>query len=411
MASLTDRPQAVHAAIEDTDTPARWGAVYAMALCSFVLVAAEFLPVSLLSPIAQSLQLTEGQAGQAITGSGIAALVTSLSFSSLLGRTDRRVALLAFTALLIVSGVIVATAPNFPILMIGRVLIGIAIGGFWSMSAAIAMRLVPKESVAKALAVINGGNALATTLAAPLGSFLGGLVGWRGTFWCVVPLAIAAVAWQAITLPSLPVAEHRTPGSMFALLRRPALTFGLITVALLFAGQFTLFTYLRPFLEQVTHVSVSMLSLMLLVVGVAGLAGTILVGRILDRHLLLTLVLFPTIMAAVAVALALLGGSLTITALLLAIWGFTATAAPVAWWTWLARTVPDNAEAGGGLMVAIIQLAITVGASLGGFLIDALGPTREFMSSAVLLVIAAGAAFVLGRVPGSSEATRRATAA
>jgi DHA1 family purine ribonucleoside efflux pump-like MFS transporter len=80
--------------------------------------------------------------------------------------------------------------------MIGRALLGIAIGGFWSISAATIMRLVPPQSVPRGLAVINGGNAIATTIAAPLGSFMGGLIGWRGAFFCVVPLASAAVIWQ-----------------------------------------------------------------------------------------------------------------------------------------------------------------------------------------------------------------------
>ena len=209
-----------------------------MALCSFVLVASEFLPVSLLSPIARTLQLSEGQAGQAITVSAIFALCTGLSISSLIGALDRRLVLLALTVLLMVSGAIVAFAPSYLILLVGRALLGVAIGGFWSMSTAIAMRLVPTDSVPKALAVINGGNALASTLAAPLGSFMGGLIGWRGASFCVVPIAGAALLWQALTLPRLPAEERRAGAGMLALFRHPPLVFGLVTVALFFVGQF-----------------------------------------------------------------------------------------------------------------------------------------------------------------------------
>jgi len=379
------------------DQPARWGAVYAMALCSFVLIASEFMPVSLLSPIAHTLNLTEGKAGQAIAISGLLAVITSLSLSSVLGKTDRRIVLLILTSLLVLSGAIVAFAPTYLAFMAGRALLGIAIGGFWSMSAAIAMRLVPSHAVPKALAVISGGNALATVLAAPLGSFVGSLIGWRGAFFCVVPVAVAAVIWQALTLPPLPVADRQSARAMFALLRRPPVLFGLLTVAMLFVGQFALFTYLRPFLEQVTHVSPAMLSVMLFILGVSGFIGTVLIGRVLNGGLFLTLAILPALMAATAAALTMVGTSVVAVGILLAVWGFAGTSAPVAWWTWLARTVPDEAEAGGGLMVAIVQLAITLGATMGGIVFDAAGPRTEFLASAGLLAIAALAAVAIGR--------------
>ena len=393
------------------DQPARWGAVYAMALCSFVLIASEFMPVSLLSPIARTLNLTEGKAGQAIAISGLFAVITSLSLSSVLGKTDRRIVLLVLTSLLVISGGIVAFAPTYVIFMVGRALLGVAIGGFWSMSAAIAMRLVPSHAVPKALAVISGGNALATVLAAPLGSFVGSLIGWRGAFFCVVPVAVAAVIWQAVTLPPLPVAERQSARGMFALLRRPAVVFGLLTVAMLFVGQFSLFTYLRPFLEQVTHVSPALLSVMLLILGVSGFIGTVLIGRVLNGGLFITLAVLPALMAAAAVALTVVGTSVVAVGILLAVWGFAGTSAPVAWWTWLARTVPDEAEAGGGLMVAIVQLAITLGATMGGIVFDAAGPRAEFLASAGLLAIAALAAVAIGRAHGHPAGHGQAVAA
>jgi MFS family permease len=97
------------------------------------------------------------------------------------------VLLLALTLMMIVAGSVAAFAPNYAVFMVGRAFIGIAIGGFWSMSAATAMRLVAAEQVPRALAIVNGGNALATVVAAPLGSFLGAMVGWRGAFILLIP--------------------------------------------------------------------------------------------------------------------------------------------------------------------------------------------------------------------------------
>ena len=374
------------------ETPAAWGAVFALALAAFALVAAEFMPVSLLSPIATDLRISEGQAGQAIGVSGAFALVTSLCVARLAGRLDRKVLLLGLTLMMIVSGTIAAFAPNYAVFMAGRACIGVAIGGFWSMSAATAMRLVPDHLGPRALAIDNGGNALATVVAAPAGSLLGALVGWRGAFFAVVPVAALAFAWKFASLPALPAASDPQPGSVFALLKRPAVAYGMAGVSLFFMGQFALFTYLRPFLETVTHVSVTTLTGMLLMIGIAGVIGTTAIGAFLDNHLYRTLVAIPLVMAALAGALVAFGGSAAIVAVLLAAWGLVATAAPVGWWTWLARTLPDDAEAGGGLIVAVVQLAIGLGATLGGVLFDAAGYRATFGLGAVLLVVAAALA-------------------
>lgn len=372
-----------------------WGAVYALSLCTFTLIASEFMPISLLSPIAQTLGLTEGQAGQAISISGIFAVLTSLSVSTLMGRLDRRHVLLGLTALLIVSGALVAFAPSYFVLMIGRAFVGVAVGGFWSMSAATVMRLVPAESVPKGLAILNGGATLATTVAAPLGSLMGGLIGWRGAFFCVVPIAVVAVLWQAHALPRMPAVAGGKRGGMTALLRRPTVLIGLVAVALFFMGQFALYTYLRPFLEQVTQVSLGMLSAILLGIGVAAFIGNALVGRIAQRSLTGVLVAAPAIMAAIALLLASFGTSTIVVLALLAVWGLVSSAA-VGWWTWVTRAAPDKAEAGGGLMVAVIQLAITLGATVGGIVFDASGAVVEFIASAVVLALAALLALFAG---------------
>lgn len=235
---------------ESEDRPGYWGSVYAMALCSFVLVAAEFMPVSLLTPMATDLRLTEGQAGQTISICSVAALFASLTIRKLAGSMDRRRVLLFLTALLTISGPLVAFAPNFAVLMSGRVLVGVALGGFWSLSAATSMRLVPAPSVPKALAVISAGTAIAGTVAAPLGSFPGSLIGWRGAFFCIIPLALMAFLWQVRSLPRLPSQRRATPVGILGLLRRPPVAVGFFGAMVFFAGQYSIFTYLRPYLGR-----------------------------------------------------------------------------------------------------------------------------------------------------------------
>lgn len=366
-----------------------WAAVFAMSLAAFALVASEFMPVSLLTPLATDLQISEGQAGQGISVSGLFALFTSLVIAAVAARVERKRLLLALIVVMILSGTVVALAPNYLTFMLGRALIGVAIGGFWSLSAATAMCLVPTAQVPRALAIVNGGNALATVIAAPLGSFLGALIGWRGAFFCVVPVAVAAGLWLLFSLPAIKVQSQAKTGNALRLFKQTPVALGMLAISGFFMGQFMLFTYLRPFLESVTQVSTSTLSLMLLVLGLTGLAGTVLIERVLKNRLYPVLIAIPLIMAVIAVALVAFGGSPITTAVLLGCWGFVATAAPVGWWTWLAQALPDDAEAGGGLMVAIIQLAITAGATVGGLAFDHSGYQATFELSAATLGLAA----------------------
>jgi predicted MFS family arabinose efflux permease len=364
---------------------AAWAAVLSMALCVAVLIASEFMPVSLLSPIAADLGITEGRTGQAISISGTFAVVTSLLVASLTRRIDRKLVVTGFTMLLIVAGLAVTFAPNYAFLMVGRALLGIAIGGFWSMSTSIVMRLMSEDLVPKGLAMLNAGNAIAATIAAPLGSFLGAYVGWRGAFFLVVPLGLLALVWQWISLPPLPPRGRRASGNVLLLLRRRPVALGMASILMLFMGQFALCTYLRPFLENVTGLAIPALSAMLLIMGLAGVAGTWWIGRLLRTRLFGILIAIPLVMSVLAVALIALGTIPVPVSLLLVAWGFFGTAAPVGWGTWLSRTLPEDAEAGGGLQVAVIQLAITGGAAIGGILFDAIGWWSAFAFGAALL--------------------------
>ncbi len=368
---------------------AYWGGIFAMTLCVFVLIASEFMPVSLLTPIASDLGVTEGLAGQGIAISGALAVLTSLSLSHIAGNMNRKTLLLGMTILMAASGLIIAFASSYLVYMAGRALIGIAIGGFWSMSAATAIRLVPQHQVARALAIFNGGNALATVVAAPLGSYLGATIGWRGASLCLVPVATAAFIWQWFSLPDMKGNKSQSSGgTVFRLFRLPVVSIGLLACGLFFMGQFALFTYVRPFLETVTHVSAAGLSLILLTIGVAGFIGTLIVALFLNARFYLTLMAIPLLMAAIAGMLILTGHSVWSVALLLGFWGLLATAAPTGWWTWIARTLPEDAEAGGGLMVAVIQLSIALGSTVGGIVFDNVGWQSTFAMSGILLLSA-----------------------
>jgi len=380
--------------------PGLWSGVFAMAICVFALIASEFMPVSLLTPIAAALQVSEGLVGYGIAISGAFAVVTSLSIGRLLGGADRRIVLLVLTALMGVSGLVIGFASSYATYMVGRALIGIVVGGFWSLSAAVAMRLVPSRDLPKALAVFNGGNALAMVVAAPLGSYLDAVIGWRGAFLSLAPLALIALAWQWLSLPAMKGASiaTRRRGALELLRDRVVIT-GVAAAGAFFMGRFVLFTYVRPFLEEVTRLDASGVSMTLLAIGVAGFMGTSLIARVLKHAgVHRTLAIIPIIMAVLALALIATGTSALSTIVLMALWSLISTPAPVGWWAWLADTLPKDAEAGGGLMVATVQVCIALGSTLGGVLFDSMGYRATFTASAALLLAAAAAAVLAAHV-------------
>ncbi|WP_374864921.1 MFS transporter [Brucella cytisi] len=368
--------------------PAAWGAVLSMALCVAMLIASEFMPVSLLTPMAEGLHATEGQTGQAISISGFFAVVASMLVTTAAGELNRKWILIAMTALMLLSLVLVAIAPNFLLLMAGRALLGICIGGFWALATAVIMRLVPAEDVPRALALMYGGQAIAAAFAAPVGSYLGGLFGWREVFWALTPIVAINLIWHAVALPSLPANQKQDLLAMSGLLRRPYFRRGLLACMLSWGSAFTMFTYLRPFLEQVTRADITTLSFLLLLLGCAGFIGTWAAGRFLKGNVAPFLKLPALVMGCATVGLLLFGFSVVAAGLFMTIWGVMNTMFSVIWMTWMSQNADDVPEAAGSLMVAAIQTSILLGAIIGGLLLDGISIEATFIGSIVLALFA-----------------------
>jgi predicted MFS family arabinose efflux permease len=225
-------------------------------------------------------------------------------------------------------------------------------------------------------------------LAAPIGSYLGGIIGWRGAFWLLAPIVAANIVWQWISLPPMPPRTANPVSKVLGLLKRRNVAFAMLGVMLTFAGAFTTFTYLRPFLETYTRVTVPQLSLLLLGLGVAGFAGTYGASALLRRHLFGLLRWLPLALGVATLVMLAAGHVLPAVALAMIAWGSLNSAIPVAWSTWLSKEVRDEPESGGGLLVAAIQLSIMLGGALGGVLLDHLSVAATFIGGSALLVLA-----------------------
>ncbi len=260
-----------------------WSAVFAVAFCVACLITVEFLPVSLLTPMALDLGISEGMAGQSVTTTAFVAMFSSLFITSVIGKTDRRYVVILFSLLLTLSCLLVSFADSFTLLLLGRACLGLALGGFWAMSASLTMRLVPMRVVPKALSIIFGAVSIALVIAAPLGSFLGGLIGWRNVFNGAAVMGVLCTLWVLKALPSLPGESAAQQQNMFGLLKRPGVMAGMCAIFMAFAGQFAFFTYIRPLYMTLAGFDVDGLTLVLLSFGIASFIGTSLSSVLLKR--------------------------------------------------------------------------------------------------------------------------------
>jgi predicted MFS family arabinose efflux permease len=372
--------------VEASRTP--WGGVASLGIGSFILVTGEFLPASLLSQIAAGIHVSEGVAGQLVTATAITGAVAALAISPLLPRLDRRLVMIALTVLSIVSNLAISLAPSFELMLVARLVLGVAIGGFWAMALAVVAQLVRPGVLGRAMTVVNAGVSLATVAAVPLGAWLGELWGWRAVFAAVAAAGVLGVVIQVILLPSVRPAGAPGLAALRDTLRSSLVVVGLVAIALVVSGHFGAFTYIRPAAAAAGVTGAEALSVLLLVYGVAAFVGNLLSGPVSDRSMRAAVILFPVLIGGGTVIFATTGGAFVATVIAAAVWGLGFGGVPTAVQTWMARVAPDHLEAAGGLVVATFQVAIALGAALGGVIVDA--------ANVHVTLVAGGATAVVG---------------
>lgn len=367
----------------------RWGGLIAMMAASFALVTAEFIPSGILTPMAASLGVTPGQAGQTVTVTAVVGFLVAPTIASLVPRLDRRTLLVALALVATVSNLVVAVADSLWLVLVARVLLGAALSGFWAMSLTIAASLASPERLGRAMSIVTLGTSVATVAGVPIAVVVSTVADWRTVFvGAAVLSAVVAVALRFL-LPPVPAAAGTGLRQLWETLRRPGVLLGLTGHVLTVLGQLAAYTFLRVALERVDGVDTALLTWLLVGYGVGGFAGNLLIGALVDRHLRTLAFGVPAALGIAVLVVALAPGSLLAVAAAVLVWGMGFGGWLVVVNTWLGRVVPDRLEAGGGLVVAGFQLAITLGAAVGGVLIDTAGVTATFTVAAV--VLAAGA--------------------
>ncbi len=395
-APAAEIPTTIQSGLPLERTDAAWVAITSLAVGVFGLVTAEFLPASLLTAISGDLHVSNGAAGQAVTATAVVGAIAAPTIPILTRTLDRKTVMIVLSIVLATSNLLAATASNLTILLAARVALGIALGGFWSMAAALAMRLVPMSLFAGAMSIILTGVSLATVCAAPVGAWIGAVWGWRMAFVVSGGIGIFALAMQLVTIPKLPPVDNPNLKTLIDLMKRPAVRTALIAVILIISGHFAGFTYVRPLLEQVEKFNVGAVSLALLAYGIGGFFGNFAGAFIAEKSERLAIGLGAIVIAAVSVGLMFAAGFAPTVDIAITVWGFAFGALPVGFQTWIVRAAPDQAEGAGGLLVSAFQIAIASGAVLGGLAVDhfgALGPTGYAIATTA---VGAALVFVFG---------------
>ncbi|OCF85792.1 MFS transporter [Nocardia brasiliensis] len=376
-------------------------AVAAVTLAIFAIVTTEILPIGLLTSIGADFTVSDGNAGLMMAAPGLIAAVAAPVVTVASGRIDRRIMLCLFMFLLVTANVLMAVASAYPLVLVSRVLVGVTIGGFWSIAAGLAERLVPTAAVPRATAVIFAAVPLGSVLGVPAGTLFGEIAGWRVTFAALGALSALVLGMLVVFLPPLPARRGTDAAVLRILLRGSNIRFALLVTFLVVFAHFGTYTYVTPFLEQVPRLGPGLVTLVLLSYGVAGILGNFLGGATISRYPRATFGCAAALIALAALLLPVLGRSLPGALCLLVVWGLGYGAVPVSSQAWFAKAAPTVPEAAAVLFTAAFQATFALGALAGGGVLDRTTP------STLLMLGGLTAALVL--VPVAVHALRRHT--
>ncbi|GAA4602023.1 MFS transporter [Actinoallomurus liliacearum] len=350
----------------------RWSAVTAVALGTFLLVTAEQLPIGLLTDVGSALSVSEGTAGLMVTVPSLVAAIAAPLVPVLVGGMNRRLLLLALMGLMTLANAASALAPSFAVLVSSRVLVGVAIGGFWAVASSLAVRLVTTANVPRATAIIFGGVGAANVFGVPIGTLLGGFSGWRIAFAALSALALVALLALLAVLPPLAASQPVRPRLLAEQFRNPGVRVGILATFLIVTGHFSAYTFVSPALQKLSGIDERLVGPLLFAFGLAGMAGNFVAGAALARNPHRTVLVITVALAAAMPLYLLLGRTPVGGAALLIAWGLAYGGVSVGLQTWMIKAAPHAVEAASSLWVAVFNLSIGLGALAGGVIVDSL---------------------------------------
>ncbi|MEJ9078712.1 MFS transporter [Gordonia malaquae] len=382
-------------------------ALYALALGGFGIGLTEFVIMGLLPEVATDFAVTETVAGYLISGYALSVAVGGILMTALLGRIDRKKALLGLLVLFIVGNLMSATASTYELMLAGRIVAALCHGAFFGIGAVVAAELVPENRRAGAISIMFAGLTISNVLGVPLGTFLGQAAGWRSTFWAITVIGvIALIGIAALVKPTPAPRERAGVFAEFGIFRSRQVWLSMIVTVLGYGGMFGAFTYIAYTLTDVSGFNSSTVPWLLVLFGVGLFVGNLLGGRAADRDLRRTLIALFIALAVVLAAFAVTAGSQIATVVALVLMGGLGFATVPGLQMRIMNYAGDAPTLASGANIAAFNVGNALGAWIGGLTLAAgLGYTSPLWVGAIITAAGLAVYLVATRLPGGESAT------